>query len=220
MLVVLHGAPGAAPSEAMFDEELVAEIIGGDLVTEVFLAIDIRQARGGLDDAMTVFLTITDVRVVEGIDVDGQAVGMLRQVLGVGHDTIVEAAGVVGAHLALVVAIVVVGQGDLLDGITRLVELTEDREELGGNQFVADEFALMGASVVVIMAYAEIAQVGALDMGVGVIAAALHVLPDAVGDGLSGEPLRKGLALQAESAAKPDYDTKNSVARHFMRRPR
>ena len=70
------------------------------------------------------------------------------------------------------------------------------------------------------MAYAEIAQVGALDMGVGVIAAALHVLPDAVGDGLSREPLRKGLALQAESAAKPDYDTKNSIACHLMRRPR
>ena len=83
MLVVFHGAPGAAPDEAVLDEELVAEIIGGDLVTEVLLAIDIRQARGGLDDAMTVFLTITDVRVVEGIDIDGQAVGMLRQVFGV-----------------------------------------------------------------------------------------------------------------------------------------
>ena len=158
--------------------------VDGDLITEILLTIGIRHASGRLYDAVTVFLTITDIRVVQGVDVDGQAVGMLRQMLGVGHDTIVEAAGVVGAHLAFVVAIVVVGQGDLLDGITRLVELTEDREELGGNQLVADEFALMGASVVVIMAYAEIAQVGALDMGVGVIAAALHELPDAVGDGL------------------------------------
>ena len=99
-----------------------------------------------------------------------------------------------------------------MDGVTGLVKFTEDGKKFGGNAFIADEFTLMGASVVVIMAYAEIAQVGALDMGVGVIAAALHVLPDAVGDGLSGEPLRKGLALQAESAAKPDYDTKNSIA--------
>lgn len=99
-----------------------------------------------------------------------------------------------------------------MDGVTGLVKFTENSKKFGGNAFVTDKFPLMGTSVVVIMAYAEIAQVGALDMGVGVIAAALHVLPDAVGDGLSREPLRKGLALQAESAAKPDYDTKNSIA--------
>ena len=71
MLVILHGTPGATPGETVFDEELVKEIVGGDLVTKVLLAIDIRQARGGLNDAMTVFLAITDIRVIKGIDVDG-----------------------------------------------------------------------------------------------------------------------------------------------------
>ena len=71
MLVILHGTPGASPGETVFDEKLVKEIVGGDLITEVLLAIDIRQARGGLNDAMTVFLAITDIRVIKGIDVDG-----------------------------------------------------------------------------------------------------------------------------------------------------
>ena len=92
-----------------------------------------------------------------------------------------------------------------MDGITGLVELTEDREELGGNQFVADEFPLMRTSVVVIMKHAEVTQVCTLDMGIRLIAATLHELPDAIRDGLSGKPLRKGLALQAQSTAKPDY---------------
>ena len=86
--------------------------------------------------------------------------------------------------MTLVVAIVVVGQRDLLNGIAGLVELMEDREELGGNEFVADELALMGTSVVVIMEHTQVAEVGTLDMRVGMIAAALHELPDAVGDGL------------------------------------
>ena len=53
---------------------------------------------------------------------------MLRQMLGVRHNTIVEAAGVVGTHLTFVVGIIVVGEGDALDGIMGLVELTEDGE--------------------------------------------------------------------------------------------
>ena len=71
MLVVFHRTPGAAPGETVLDEELVTEIVGGDLITEFLLAIDIRFACGWLDDAMTVFLTITYVGVIKGIDVDG-----------------------------------------------------------------------------------------------------------------------------------------------------
>ena len=78
---------------------------------------------------------------------------MLREMLSVGHNAVVEAAGVVGTHLALVIAIVVVGQSDALDGVTGLVKLTEDGQEFGGNEFVADEFALMRLSVVVVMAH-------------------------------------------------------------------
>ena len=39
MLVVFHGAPGAAPDEAVFDEQAVAEVAFIDLVAEL-LATD------------------------------------------------------------------------------------------------------------------------------------------------------------------------------------
>ena len=71
MLVVFHGTPGTAPGEAVFDEELITEVVCGDLITEILLAIDIRHACGWLNDAMTVFFAITNVWVVKGIDVDG-----------------------------------------------------------------------------------------------------------------------------------------------------
>ena len=103
----------------------------------------------------------------------------------------------------------------MLDGITGLVELTEDGEELGGNVLVADEFALMSTSVIVIVKHAQKTQVRALDMRIGLIAAALHELPDAIRDGLGGESLRKRLALQAQSTAKPDYQAKKSNTCHL-----
>ena len=70
MLVILHGTPGSAPGKTILYEEFVEEIVGGNLIAEVLLAIDIRQACGGLYDTMTVFLTITDIRVIKGVDVD------------------------------------------------------------------------------------------------------------------------------------------------------
>ena len=71
MLVVFHRTPGAAPGEAVLDEELVTEVVDGDLITEILLTIGIRHASGRLYDAVTVFLTITDVGVIKGIDIDG-----------------------------------------------------------------------------------------------------------------------------------------------------
>ena len=71
MLVVLHGTPGAAPGETVLDEELVAEIFCRNLITEILLTIYIRYTCSWLNDTMAVFLTIADVRVIKGIDVDG-----------------------------------------------------------------------------------------------------------------------------------------------------
>ena len=71
MLVVLHGTPGATPGKTVFDEEFIAQIVCSDLITEILFAIYIRYTCGWLDNAMTVFLTITNVRVVKGIYIDG-----------------------------------------------------------------------------------------------------------------------------------------------------
>lgn len=54
MLVVLEGVPGAAPREAVLEEEAVAEVAGGDLVAEVAAAVGIGLAVGGLDDECAV----------------------------------------------------------------------------------------------------------------------------------------------------------------------
>ena len=71
MLVVLHGTPRASPVKAVFDEEFIAEIFCSYLIPEILFAIDIRYACGWLNNAMAVFLAITNVRVIKGIDVDG-----------------------------------------------------------------------------------------------------------------------------------------------------
>ena len=71
MLVVFHGTPGAAPGETVFDEETITQIIGGDFIPEILLTIYIRYTCSWLNDTMAVFLTIADVRVIKGIDVDG-----------------------------------------------------------------------------------------------------------------------------------------------------
>jgi hypothetical protein len=50
----------------------------------------------------------------------------------------------------------------------------------------------------------EIAQVGSLDMGIGVITLALHLLPYGIGNLLSREMFRKILALHTRRDAKPE----------------
>ena len=84
------------------------------------------------------------------------------------------------------------------------VELTEDGKEFVGYQTVADEFALMGLFVVVPMEHTQVAQVAAADVGIGDVGLTLHLLPDAIGDGLRSKALRSILALHAERSAKPE----------------
>ena len=71
MLIVLTGGPVATPLEASFGEEFEAEILMVDLVREVPRTVGVGLACDGLDENSTVFKRL-DVRVVEGVDVDGQ----------------------------------------------------------------------------------------------------------------------------------------------------
>ena len=75
MLVVFHGSPGAAPGEAVFEEEAVAEVALLYLVAERLLTIDIGFAIRGFYDTGAI-LAGADVGIVAGVDVDGQATGM------------------------------------------------------------------------------------------------------------------------------------------------
>ena len=177
MLVILHRAPGAAPGEAVFEEELVTEVAGFYLIAVVLGAVGVRLAVRGVDNLGAV-LAVTDVRIIEGVDVDGEASGVIGELLRIGHVAVAKAAGVVVLHLSFVVGIVVVGQADALDGVVGVVELAEDGDELVGNQAVTDELALVGLVVVVPMEKLQVSEVGALDMRILVVGLALHPLPN------------------------------------------
>ena len=143
MLVILHGAPSAAPSEAVLEEEAVEKITLYNLITILLAAVGIGTGRGRLDDLRAV-LGVTDVGIIKGIDIDGETTGMIREMLGAGDGAITEATGVVVAHLELIVGIVLIGQADALDGVVGAIELAEDGEQLVGDELIAYQFALMG----------------------------------------------------------------------------
>lgn len=77
MLIVLQGAPGSAPAEAVLDEQLIAQIRSSDFIRVIGLAINVRLACCGLYYLMTILLTIPYIGVIERIDIDGQSTGML-----------------------------------------------------------------------------------------------------------------------------------------------
>ena len=59
VLVVFHGAPGAAPDKAVFDEQAVAEVAFIDLVAELLAAVGIGLAVGGFYDPAAILLLST-----------------------------------------------------------------------------------------------------------------------------------------------------------------
>ena len=195
MLVVLEGAPGAAPGEAVLEEEPVAEVAGFYLISERARAVGIGLAVGGLY-VLGAVLTVAHVGIIAGVDVDGEATGVIGELLRVGHVAVAEAAGVVVAHLSLVVGIVVVGQPDALDGVVVGVELAEDGNEFVGNELVADELALVRTVVVVPVEHTEVSEIGAGDMGILDVGLALHAEPDGVGDLQRDEVLCGGVLRQ------------------------
>ena len=203
VLVVFHGAPGAAPDEAVFDEQTVAEVAFIDLVAELLAAVGIGLAVGGFNDP-TAILRMADIGIVERIDVDGEAAGVIGERLRTRDGAITEPAGVVVAHLTLSVGIILISQADALDRVVGLVELAEDSEQLVGYQPIADDFSLMGLMVVVPMEHAQIAQVATADVGIVDIGLALHLLPDGIGDGLGSKAIRSVLALHRST--KPEQN--------------
>ena len=198
MLVVLEGAPGASPGETMLEKEPVAEVAGFYFISERARAVGIGLAVGGLHVLRTV-LAVAHIRVIAGIDVDGQSTGVVGELLRVGHVAVAEAAGVVVAHLSLVVGIVVVGQSDALDGVVLGIELAEDGYELVGNQLVADHLALVRPVVVVPMLHPEVAEVAATDVGVVDVGLALHAEPHGVGDLHRDEVLGGGCQIRQKN---------------------
>ena len=108
MLEVLARCPVTAPLEAGISEETEAEVVVGDLIGEVPCAVAVGLGSGGLNEAGAIG-TILVIGVIECVDINGQATGMLRELDCTSDGTITEARRVVVTHLCFVVGIIHVG---------------------------------------------------------------------------------------------------------------
>ena len=190
MLPVLHGAPGASPGEAVLEEETVEEVALHNLIGEGTGTVGIGNGSGRLYDA-TAIAPFTDVRVVEGIDVDSHPSGVLGELPGAGDATEAEAGGIVVAHRLFVDSLIIVDETDALDGVTLPIELAEDVEQILGNGLVAHHLAHMLSPLGVDMGEAQVAQLRSRHGTVAGIGTALHALEDGIGDGRRREGLRQ-----------------------------
>ena len=90
MLEVLACRPVAAPFESCLGEEAEAEVTVVYLVWEVPRTVAVDAGCGGLDEACAI-RAVFIIRIVEGVDVDGQATGVFRQRTTARDGTITEA---------------------------------------------------------------------------------------------------------------------------------
>ena len=84
MLVVLHATPAATPTETVRFERLFAKVVVIDFVGELFAPVHIIGGRGRTD------ARAFDTGILQWIDVDSQAEGMLRESPRTGYGAVVE----------------------------------------------------------------------------------------------------------------------------------
>ena len=84
MLVVLHATPAATPAETVRFERLFAKVVVIDFVGELFASVHIVSGRGRTDARSF------DTGVLQRVDVDGHAEGMLRESPRTSYGAIVE----------------------------------------------------------------------------------------------------------------------------------
>ena len=174
MLVILHSAPRATPCKTILNEQLITQIASGDFIWEVGFAVTILYGSCWFYYASAVFLAISDVGIVECVDVDSQSTGVFRQIGRARHIAVAEATGIVVAHLSLIVSIVVVGQSHTLDRVVGGIKFAEDSQQFVGYQLVANHLAHMYAPLKIVVRYAQVSQVAATDIRIVVPGLALH----------------------------------------------
>ena len=157
VLVVLHPFPAAAPYETMLHKELVAEIVGGNLVVKPFVAVGIFLSGFRLYDHLPLRI-LSHTRVVERIDINGHAFAMGRQHLAACHLAEVEARCVVVQHRLLVVGIIVIHQHHAFNRVGGLVQGLEYGYQVMGYTLVANQFAHDSLSLQVAVNHFQISQ--------------------------------------------------------------
>ena len=141
----------------MLEEQAISQVIAVDLVGELTRTVGETCSRGGLDDSTT--LACLDTRVLQRIQVDGQAARMLREFLRSSYRSEAETRRIVRSHRALVIGAEVINQPHAGYRIFSLEQPLEDVNQVIGNSGVTDHFALAHMSVEIVVQQAQIAQV-------------------------------------------------------------
>ena len=157
----------------------------------VLAAVGILLACCRLDESGAV-AALADAGVIEWVDVDGHAHGVLGQALTARNGAEAEARGVVGRHRLLVVSIIVIDQLHALDGIAGLIELLEDVDEIVGDALVAHQLASVFTALGIVVHDGEMTQVGTGDGAILGERATLHVGEDGLTQRVDGETIALG----------------------------
>ena len=152
VLIVLESAPGTTPTETVLKEKAIAEVVGGNLVFKRLRTVNIGLTRCWFNLQRAVFLP-AHAGIVERIDVDGKALGVLGEFRAAGNWAIAVTRRVVGLHGTLVVVGIVGNRANALDGVLCFVELGKDVAQVGSYLTVADDDALLGPSLEVDVLY-------------------------------------------------------------------
>ena len=152
MLVVFHATPAATPTKTVRFERLFAKVVVIDFVRELLATVHIIGGCGRTD------ARAFNTGILQRIDVDSQAEGMLREPPRTGYGAVVEARTVVGLHGGLVGSVEVVHQSDTIDGISLCKQGPEDAEQVVGDGLVAHHLALLDATIEVVMIKGEVTE--------------------------------------------------------------
>lgn len=96
--------------------------------------------------------------IIERIEIDGTALGVLGETCGALDVAVTVGRGVIGAHVLLVVARVSVRQLDMLYRIALTVELAKDVGHVGGDIAMHHHLALQLPALGIVMEHRDIAQ--------------------------------------------------------------
>lgn len=152
MLVILQATPAATPTETIRFERLFAKVVVVDFVGELLATVNVVGGCGRTD------ARAFDTGILQWIDVDSHAKGMLREPPRTGYGAVVETRTVVGLHGGLVGGVEVVHQPDTIDGISLCKQGPEDAEQVVGDGLVAHHLALLDATIEIVMIKGEVTE--------------------------------------------------------------
>lgn len=158
MLIVFHRPPSPTPLEAMPYERAVSQILLGNLVGEISLAVCITACGLWLHKRLP-RRSSAHARIIKRINVQRHPTGMCRKFTATLYDTITETTGVVGSHRQLIACVKIVYQPHALYRVTVLIQCLENADHIGSYAFIANQFAHVPFSVKTHIQHHDVAQI-------------------------------------------------------------